>query len=65
MLSGLTQINRNLPPTPNSGGARDQSPPELGDLGGEFVSPSCVGIQRYYSKLPFLVGFFPAIARIY
>ena len=28
------------PPTPNSGGARDQSPPELGDLGGECVSPN-------------------------
>jgi len=27
------------PPTPNSGGARDQSPPELGDLGGECISP--------------------------
>jgi len=30
------------PPTPNSGGARDQSPPELGDLGGECVSPKNV-----------------------
>jgi len=43
---GLTQINRNLPPTPNSGGARDQSLPELGDLGGECVSP----INVYFKK---------------
>jgi len=28
------------PPTPNSGGARDQIPPELRDLGGECVSPN-------------------------
>ncbi len=33
------------PSTPNSGGARDQSPPELGDLGGECVSPIGVRYQ--------------------
>jgi len=32
------------PPTPNSGGARDQSPPELGDLGGECVSPISIEV---------------------
>jgi len=37
------------PPTPNSGGARDQSPPELGDLGGECVNPNQLKTQN--SKL--------------
>jgi len=35
----LRKSTKICPPTPNSGGARDQSPPELGDLGGECVSP--------------------------
>jgi len=36
------------PPTPNSGGDRDQSPPELGDLGGECISPK---LKTQNSKL--------------
>ena len=46
------EINQDLrksieicPPTPNSGEARDQSPPELGDLGGECVSPINIEIE--------------------
>jgi len=46
-IKALAQVGQDLrksteicPPTPNSGGARDQSPPELGDLGGECVGPS-------------------------
>ena len=40
------------PPTPNSGGARDQSPPELGDLGGECVSPTKEGIPEAAQSEP-------------
>ena len=39
------------PPTPNSGGARDQSPPELGDLGGECVSPIRDELQGWRSLI--------------
>ena len=38
-LLDLRKSTEICPPTPNSGGARDQSPPELGDLGGEYISP--------------------------
>ncbi|MCY7390635.1 MAG: hypothetical protein LH647_03775, partial [Leptolyngbyaceae cyanobacterium CAN_BIN12] len=38
-VQDLRKSTEICPPTPNSGGARDQSPPELGDLGGECVSP--------------------------
>ena len=44
-LQDLRKSIEICPPTPNSGGARDQSSPELGDLGGECVSPILVILQ--------------------
>ena len=41
------------PPTPNSGGARNQSPPELGDLGGECVSPISLVFSLVLGKLDY------------
>jgi 4-amino-4-deoxy-L-arabinose transferase-like glycosyltransferase len=36
----LRESTEICPPTPNAGGARDQSSPALGDLGGEVINPA-------------------------
>jgi len=41
-IQDLRKSTEICPPTPNFVGARDQSPPELGDLGGKCVSPTIV-----------------------
>jgi len=47
---GLRKSIEICPPTPNSGGARDQIPPELGDLGGECVSPTRVFLDFIFDE---------------
>jgi hypothetical protein len=41
----LRKFSKTSPPAPNSGGASTQRPPELGDLGGDCVSPNSLAAQ--------------------
>ncbi len=56
IIQDLRKSTEICPPTPNYGGARDQSPPELGDLGGGCVSPIIKTMHREPPITPLLVG---------